>query len=591
MRRATRYRLPLAFVVLVGILGWGSSPHAVATVGGTWTLTIRARLCPKDYPGDAYAVDCSTPFPGVAFSTYLAPAPAARTAFVAGDDGTVSVDLNGPSMERTIQPTLTEGIASLAVFCTGDVGEAFDYRLIGNWLRIEGVGQDDTVACDWYFVPWEPRETSLTLTVYTCPPGMTRKTLNPDQCLPITEGFDVAIGSLLGLMDPLTVRDAFFDGTSYTWDLGQAPPPSAHSDRGNYDVSEVVLPPDVTSYAAIGDAIRRSFATGYAFEVSYAAPAAALQFYDFAPDPADAVSVLAVASSCPTTETVPAKCKTLKDVAISVKSDGYEIGGSPFVTAPNPAADNAVSFTVPSRTTLTLTELGGLPAGVGPAPGYAPLTVAVADLDAKSCGESRCAFAYIINIPGGAPTGRTLTIAKSTCPPGYRGDRYAVDCGEPGRGVPFRIGRPRSDAFTLPKDTDVNGRVSFYFPPGMPLDGRLAIVERRFGVTERHAVFCKNDVGHDLNVTVKGPSTYVEVDVGEKGNVACAWFNIPSVGNERFALPTFTDARDANPGVGDPAQGVAPPAGRLCEDSRALVWTDSADPGRTVWGRGRTAVQ
>ena len=536
MRWAICYRLAIVLAVLGGVLGLGQTTNVSATVGGIWTLTVRTLLCPEDYADDTYAEDCTEAFPGVDFSTALTAVPESRTSFATGDTGSATVDLNGPAGERMVTATLPAGIASLAVFCTGDVGEAFDYRLRGDRLWIEGVGQDDEVVCTWYFVPWEPRDASLTVTVYACPPGMTKETLAPDRCTPITEGFDVSLGSTTDLMGRLTRRDATLDGTSYRWELPAAPPPGVRFDQGNFRIREFELPAGFTSYAATGDAIRAVEGPDYRFEVSYLEPAASLDVYNFAPDPADAVTVVANAVSCADEDADAAGCESFAGVAIGVQADGFAIGGSPFVTAPNSIGFNAAAFTVPSGATLTLSVVGGLPAGVGPAPDFAPLVVAVADLDVAPCGaESLCPTAAIINVPGGAPTGRTLTIATFTCPAGYAGDAYADDCIEPSEGVPFWYGTPRSEGVSLPRDTDADGRVMFYFSPTVPFEGRLTVGERPPAGTAGYAVFCTGGDGNDLTVTDEGSTGSVEVNVEEQGNVSCAWYNVP--GDDAASFP------------------------------------------------------
>jgi hypothetical protein len=332
---------------------------------------------------------------------------------------------------------------------------------------------------------------------------MSKETLAPDRCGPITEGFDFSLGSTTDLMGQLTRRDATFDGSSYRWELPQAPPPGVRFDRGNFSIREFALPDGFTSYAATGDAIRIAEGPDYRFEVSYLGPDAVLDFYNFTPDLADAVTVVANAVSCPTVDADPADCESLEGVAIGVQADGFEIGGSPFVTAPNAIGSHVAAFTVPSGAILTLTVLGGLPAGVGPAPDFAPLVVAVADLDDVACGaESLCPTAYLVVVPAGEPTGRTLTITKFICPAGYAGEDYETDCTEPGAGVSFWYGRPRSEGVSLPRDTDADGHVTFYFSPEAPLDGHLSVGERTPAITERQAVSCTNDSGNDLDVTM-----------------------------------------------------------------------------------------
>lgn len=129
--------------------------------------------------------------------------------------------------------------------------------------------------------------------------------------------------------------------------------------------------------------------------------------------------------------------------------------------------------------------------------------------------------------------GRTLTIYKAECPAGYVGDASADECdANPVSGVPFRIGRPFTDAFTDFVATDDEGLVVFDIG-GLPLDGTLRVVESVPAGTEEFVVYCVDEAGSALDITYgdyseSNPDIGVaDVAVGTAGNVLCDWYNVP----------------------------------------------------------------
>ncbi len=134
---------------------------------------------------------------------------------------------------------------------------------------------------------------------------------------------------------------------------------------------------------------------------------------------------------------------------------------------------------------------------------------------------------------GAMDTGRTLTIYKAECPPGYTGHASGDECdANPVPGVPFRIGRPSTDAFYENVPTDAEGLVAFEFN-GLPLDGTLRVIEELPADTEHFVVYCVDDSGDPLEIgyvdnTVSNPALgVVDLAVGEQGDVACDWCNVP----------------------------------------------------------------
>lgn len=153
---------------------------------------------------------------------------------------------------------------------------------------------------------------------------------------------------------------------------------------------------------------------------------------------------------------------------------------------------------------------------------------------------------------------RTLTIYKAECPPGYMGDASADECdANPVPGVPFRIGRPFTDAFYENVSTDAEGLVAFEFD-GLPLDGTLRVIEELPANTAHFVVYCVDDSGDALDITYgdyaeSNPDLgVVDIAVGEAGDVACDWYNVP-------ATATADESQAAVVGlVGEPRWWIVP---------------------------------
>lgn len=153
---------------------------------------------------------------------------------------------------------------------------------------------------------------------------------------------------------------------------------------------------------------------------------------------------------------------------------------------------------------------------------------------------------------------RTLTIYKAECPPGYMGDASADECdANPVPGVPFRIGRPFTDAFSANVSTDPEGLVAFEFD-GLPLDGTLRVIEELPPNTAHFVVYCVDDSGDALDITYvdyaeSNPDPgVVDIAVGEASDVACDWYNVP-------VTATADESRAAVVGlVGEPRWWIVP---------------------------------
>lgn len=122
---------------------------------------------------------------------------------------------------------------------------------------------------------------SITAIAYVCPAGMTADTLSPGECTVTTSGFNILIGSLEGIMEPLDLGDATSNGTSFTWDLGEQQPAT---NTKWYVAEQVAIVPD-TTYIVSGDVVgpTGSELGSYRFDTSYEAPDPVVSIYNFIP--------------------------------------------------------------------------------------------------------------------------------------------------------------------------------------------------------------------------------------------------------------------------------------------------------------------
>jgi hypothetical protein len=205
-------------LMLSGWAGPASDSPASATLAGNWTLDVRSIACPQGYAGFDFAADCPGIAPGIAFRVRSDRAND-WVDFATGDDGHGAANVTGPDTPHLAFAAESPGFAQLFATCTWSEGEEIEHEFDTGFLEIGPAGQDAVVSCDWYFVPWDQRDALVTLSAFNCPLGMTAETLAPEACVATTSGFDIGIGSTLGLMDPITLADATQDGTAFTWNL------------------------------------------------------------------------------------------------------------------------------------------------------------------------------------------------------------------------------------------------------------------------------------------------------------------------------------------------------------------------------------
>lgn len=114
---------------------------------------------------------------------------------------------------------------------------------------------------------------SITVQVYTCPPGMDASTLNAAVCAPAVEEFDVTLSGG-DLLSPLTIGDATAAVDAFTWD--ELP-------FGDYVIAEAVLPRGFTTYALSARDASGSPEAGFRVTLGESEPALQVRIYNFAP--------------------------------------------------------------------------------------------------------------------------------------------------------------------------------------------------------------------------------------------------------------------------------------------------------------------
>jgi len=114
---------------------------------------------------------------------------------------------------------------------------------------------------------------TITVQVYSCPPGMTAETVAAAACAPTVEDFDIIISGE-NLQTPLTLADATADGSSFTW--------SGLPD-GDYLIAEAVLPAGATTYILSARDTRGDPDTGYQLTLDEENRELGVRIYNFSP--------------------------------------------------------------------------------------------------------------------------------------------------------------------------------------------------------------------------------------------------------------------------------------------------------------------
>jgi hypothetical protein len=149
---------------------------------------------------------------------------------------------------------------------------------------------------------------SITVTVYNCPPDMTRDSLVAEECEPTTEDFAIDINFGFGAdARTVTLADAAFDGQTYVWSgLPVAPGPvwGAPGDPYLYRIVETELPPGYADYVVAGSEARGDkdgLETRFTVRLIPDAPDASLTIYNFVepPPPLEPATVEIYAAICP----------------------------------------------------------------------------------------------------------------------------------------------------------------------------------------------------------------------------------------------------------------------------------------------------
>jgi len=311
--------------------------------------------------------------------------------------------------------------------------------------------------------------------------------------------------------------------------------------------------------------------------------------------------VVVRAFACPSADSPLSGCEAIAGVTISVVVGIAELSNGPLTTKPNSIGSNSIEFLAPVDKTLTLTQIGGVPAGYGPVAGSDPLVALVTDLPNEGCGgESLCRYASLINVPlsgdgndvgdshapptpdvddyvpipdvDETPVTDTLTVYNAICPsPVAPAELFAACYDSPGVGVPFRVGRPNSEFPDMNTLTDAAGFASF------PVVGAAARIIQELPIAGEIAVYCTIDgVETAVTIVASGNPALGVADVAlGGGGVRCDWYNIPLAGGQTPDDGAANDAASADPGTaaGDAADVPAGGAGNGAVPVTALPST------------------
>jgi hypothetical protein len=116
-------------------------------------------------------------------------------------------------------------------------------------------------------------EGSITVQVYSCPPGMSAQTVAAAACAPTIEDFDITVSGE-ALETPLTLGDATADESAYTW---------SGLPFGDYLIAEAVLPTGATTYILSARNTTGDPETGYRVTLDETNPELTVRIYNFSP--------------------------------------------------------------------------------------------------------------------------------------------------------------------------------------------------------------------------------------------------------------------------------------------------------------------
>lgn len=117
-------------------------------------------------------------------------------------------------------------------------------------------------------------EGSITVQVYSCPPGMSAQTVAAAACAPTIEDFDIIVSGE-SLQAPLTLGDATGGESAFTW---------SGLPFGDYLIAEAVLPEGATTYVLSARNTSGDPETGYRVTLDATNPELTVRIYNFSPE-------------------------------------------------------------------------------------------------------------------------------------------------------------------------------------------------------------------------------------------------------------------------------------------------------------------
>lgn len=268
--------------------------------------------------------------------------------------------------------------------------------VIATMLVLSGLVSAITTASNAALPSISDQTGTISIEAFICPRGMAEDALDPNQCEP-SEIPNIRVVYGEPERTNLGPSHATFDGSTYVWDGLPL------LDEGSTEFMVVLNDAPLGSHGGIfvidGVPVGNGFTIA---NLTPTEPSVEIELYYLFPE-VPTQSPMIATLACPFADADIVDCEPIEGVIVSVEADGVPVAGGIFTSrfVFDLGLSVAMIDSVPLDSMLTITEIGGLPEGYVPAPGYDPMTIATVDLVRGSGGggDAYGYYAFIIYIP------------------------------------------------------------------------------------------------------------------------------------------------------------------------------------------------
>jgi hypothetical protein len=187
-------------------------------------LSVEALLCPPGYDESSPLVSCAGAAAGVRFSAEAE----GRTVNVLADERGTAAFPDLPAGALALRAKLPAGASTAVASCRDQRGDALG-RVRNDAVNL-ALEPGASVTCSWFIALGDTWPVAtLSVSLLTCPPGMTAETLHPEYCLPAEADVDLQLAVEGAVLEPAQVGEGL-------WVWGPLLEPS-------YDLTLTTLPP------------------------------------------------------------------------------------------------------------------------------------------------------------------------------------------------------------------------------------------------------------------------------------------------------------------------------------------------------------